>query len=93
MTKAQRIVLMIAVVVAVAMCVFPPWETLGGRYLGHGAIMSPPGHDVSLPDTGRWALPLPDPEARVSFSILVAQFAALWIVSGGVILLLTPKDR
>ena len=93
MTKAQRRVLLISVAIAVAMLVFPPWETLGGHYLGHAPFNAPPGYSDPRPETQRWALPRPEPEARVSMGLLMAQLAALWIVGGGLILLLRRRDR
>ncbi len=87
MGTAQRRVLIIAGVVALLMLLFPPWETLGGHYLGHSPIMAPPAYTDSETETHRWALPSPEPIARVSLGILSLQCAALWIGAGAVFFL------
>ena len=87
MTRAQRQVLVIAGVVAVLMLLFPPWETLGGHYLGHSPILSPPGYEVPPIEGLGGEHPSPDPIARVSLSLLTAQYAALWIGAGALFLL------
>jgi len=86
-------VLLLAGSVAVLMLLFPPWETFGGHYLGHSAITSPPTSNESGPDTHRWAFPSPEPIGRISFSLLAAQYAALWVCAGVAYLLLAPPRR
>ena len=87
MGTARRRVLIIAGVVALLMLLFPPWESLGGRYLGHSAITSPPGYTESPPQAPGSGLPSPEPIGRLSLSVLSAQYAALWIGAGAVFFL------
>jgi hypothetical protein len=93
MTRAHRGILTIAGVVAALMLLFPPWETLGGTYLGHSPFTSPPIEEDALPDTQRWALPEPDPIARVSWKILGIQSLVLLGCVGAAFLVLPPRRR
>lgn len=94
MSQAQRRVLIVAVAVAMLMLLFPPWETLGGRYLGHSAINAPPGYSDSPPQAPGSGLPSPEPMGRVSLALLSVQYAALWIGAGAVFLFLgSRRDR
>jgi hypothetical protein len=88
MTRAQRFVLLAAVTVAALMLLFPPWESLGGHYLGHAFITSPPGYEAPRPEGLGWALPEPEPLGRVSVSLFTLQLAVLWISAGAAFLFL-----
>jgi hypothetical protein len=87
MTIAQRRVLIVAGAVALLMLLFPPWETPGGRYLGHAWITSAPGPDDPRPAELRQVLPPPEPTSQVSLSLLALQYLALWLAAGAVFFL------
>jgi hypothetical protein len=85
--RSQRSVVLVALAIAALMLVFPPWETFGGHYLGHAVFTSPPGDVAARPEGQGWALPRPEPIARVSISLLAVQFAVLWVAAGAAVLL------
>jgi hypothetical protein len=93
MTRAQRSVVLVAVIVAGLMLVLPPWETFGGHYLGHALITSPPGYRAPRLEGYDGPLPRPDPIARVSISLLAVQFAVLWILAGAAFLILAHPQK
>lgn len=89
MNRSQRSVVLLALATAALMLVFPPWETVGGHYLGHAVITSPPGDVAPRSEGPGWALPRPEPIARVSISLVAVQFAVLWVAAGAAVLLLS----
>jgi hypothetical protein len=93
MNRAQRRVVLVAVIAAALMLVVPPWETFGGHYLGHAWITSPPGYKAPRGEGHGWVLPRPEPIARVSISLLALQFAVLWVSAGAAFLLLARPRK
>jgi hypothetical protein len=90
----RRRVLIVAGVIALLMLLFPPWESLGGRYLGHSAITSPPGYTDSPSQAPESGLPSPEQIGRVSLPVLSVQYAALWICAGAIFFLVgRPNPR
>jgi hypothetical protein len=92
-TTGQRWVVIIAGLAAILMLLFPPWETFGGHYLAHSAIISPPRPSDYRPATERWALPAPEPLGRVSARLLAVEWAVLAVCAAAAFMLLAaPRE-
>jgi hypothetical protein len=93
-TTGQRWVVIIAGVAAILMLLFPPWETFGGRYMGHSVFTTPPGQADYRPGALRWTLPPPEPTGRISVTLLVIEYAALGVCAAAAFMLFAaPRGR
>ena len=89
----RRVVLLVAALAGVLMIMFPPWESIGGRYLGHGSITSGPGAEEYRPAEYRWALPAPESVGRISIKILATQIVGLWLATVIALRMLARRRR